>query len=111
LFLKVTLIPTHRSPSRQFYDAYLAGEGQPIVSGAWDPESVVCRVLKARGNTGRVEFWRDDRPYPCLIIKDLVKYASTRIVEGERVGPKQGQFTPYVVGSLTNLPKAVALID
>lgn len=84
--IKVFLLATTRSSTRQLYEASVEGEDTPIVAGSWDPDSDVCRVLKARGETGRVEFWRPGKDFAALIVRDLVKYATTQTSEPAR-GP------------------------
>jgi hypothetical protein len=83
--LRVLIEPTYRNASRQFYRATFNNE--EIVARSWDPEFAACRALKARGLTGRVEFFRAGVPHPCLIIRDLAEGAGLRTYEDERRGP------------------------
>ena len=81
---RVTIEPTHRSPKRQFYKATLNGD--EIVARSADPEFAACRVMKLRGLSGKVEFYRPGASFPGLIVHDLGKAASLRVVETDSRG-------------------------
>jgi hypothetical protein len=91
---RVLIHPTQRSASRQFYRATLNGE--EIVTRSWDPEFAACRALKARGLTGRIEFFRAGVPHPCLIIRDLAKGAGLRTLEDDCRGPVLKKWQPLM---------------
>jgi hypothetical protein len=89
---QVLIEPTYRNASRQFYRATFKGE--EIVARSWDPEFAACRALKARGLTGRVEFFRAGLPHPCLIVRDLARGAGLRTLEDECRGPVLKKWQP-----------------
>ena len=70
--LTVILRPTGKP---NLYDVWMAG--RKIVSDSPDPEFDACRYLKARGCSGRLETYRDGKPYPCMIL-DIDRAASLR---------------------------------
>ena len=82
---------------RQFYRATFNGE--VIVAKSSDPAFAACRALKAKGLTGRVEFYRPGVPYPGLIVHDLDKAAGLRVVETEHEGPILKKWRPFEDGS------------
>jgi hypothetical protein len=89
---RVTIEPTHRSPKRQYYKATLNGE--EIVAKSSDPEFAACRAMKAMGLSGRVEFYRPGATHPGLIVYDLIKGASLRVVECDD-GPVLKKWRPF----------------
>jgi hypothetical protein len=89
---RVLIQPTHRNASRQFYRATFNGE--EIVAQSWDPEFAACRTLKARGLSGRVEFFRAGVPHPCLIVRDLAEGAGLRSYEDDCRGPVLKKWQP-----------------
>ena len=50
--------------------------------------------MKAMGLSGRVEFYRPDVTYPGLIVQDLIKGASLRVVESDD-GPLLKEWRPF----------------
>src|SRR5262249_44646742 len=78
---RVTIEPTLRTASRQFYRATY--NGQEIVARSWDPEFDACRALKARGLSGRVEFFWEGVLHPCLIVRNLARGARLHAYEDE----------------------------
>ena len=89
---RVLIQPTYRNASRQFYRATYNGD--EIVTRSWDPEFAACRALKARGLSGRVEFFREGIPHPCLVVRDLVEGAGLCTYEDECRGPSLKKWRP-----------------
>jgi len=90
---RVLIQPTYRNASRQFYRATFNGE--EIVTRSWGPEFAACRALKARGLTGRVEFFRAGLPHPCLVVRDLAEGAGLRTAEDECREPVLKKWQPF----------------
>lgn len=79
----------------QTYNVHLDGPGEElIVTNAFDPEYAACRVLVARGVTGRLEVWRPGSAFASLIIRDIAKGASLTIREDARRGPCVVKYRP-----------------
>ena len=95
----------NRSSTRQLYEAIVQGEESPIVAGSWDPDSDVCRLFQARGETGRVEFWWPGKDFAGLIVRDLVKYAGTRTSE-----PARGPLTRRKFDAMSEIPGSKATV-
>jgi len=102
----VLIEPTHRSPSRQFYRATFNGE--EIVARSWDPEFAACRALKARGLTGRVEFFRVDVLHPYLVVRDLAEGAGLRAYEDEAHTPTLRKWQPFDLDGVVPEPAVTA---
>jgi hypothetical protein len=62
-------------------------EGAVLIEDTWNPEFEACRALVTRGITGRLEVWRADKPYPCLIFPDIEEGARWTVEESDTVGP------------------------
>jgi hypothetical protein len=90
---RVTVQSTHRTAERQYYKATL--DGEEIVTRSSDPAFAACRAMKAKGLSGRVEFYWPGVPYPGLIVHDLDKAAELRVVDTERQGPVFKQWRPF----------------
>jgi hypothetical protein len=110
---RVLIEPTHRSRSRQFYRATL--DGEELVARSWSPMFAACRALKARGLSGRVEFFRAGVPHPCAIVRDLVQGAELRIHDDECQGPILKKWQPSrkdnIVSLSTPSAKSAAFAD
>jgi hypothetical protein len=91
--VRVTIKATLRTAKRQYYKAIVKGE--VIVAKSSDPVHAACRAMKARGLSGRVEFYRPGVPYPGLVVHDLDKAAGFRLVETERQGPVIKKWRPF----------------
>ena len=89
---RVLIEPTHRKAGRQFYKASLNGE--VIVAQSWSPEFTACRAMSKRGLVGRVEFFWAGVPNPGLVIRDLDKGATLRVIEEDRRGPALKEWQP-----------------
>ncbi len=87
---KITIRPTSLGNRGQNYSVF--HDDQLIIAKTRNPTADACRLLVSLGMTGRLEVWDDERPYPRLIIRDLVKAAELIISEGEYHGPR---FRPY----------------
>jgi hypothetical protein len=90
---RVTIQSTHRTAERQYYKATL--DGVDIVTRSSDPAFAACRAMKAKGLSGRVEFYRPGVPHPGLIVHDLDKAAGLRVVDTERQGPVLKKWRPF----------------
>ena len=95
---RVTIEPTQRSASRQFYRATYNGD--EITKRSWDPEFAACRALKARGLTGRVDFFWAGHSHPYLIVRDLVRGAALLALEDECRGPVLKKWQPIERGGV-----------
>jgi len=72
----------------QTYNVHLGSQdGELIVRNAFDPEFAACRVLLARGLTGKLEVWRPGSAFASLIIRDIAKGAQLTIREDAKRGP------------------------
>jgi hypothetical protein len=57
------------------YDAIFEGE---VIATSLDPEFAAARVLRDRGYTGALQFFRPCNPAPVLVMRDLVRAANFR---------------------------------
>lgn len=87
---KINIRPTSLSNRGQNYSVF--HDGRLLIEKTRNPTADACRLLVSRGRTGRLEVWDDERPYPRLIIRDLVTAAGLTISESEHHGPR---FRPY----------------
>lgn len=70
-------------------------EGAVLIEDTWNPEFEACRALVTRGITGRLEVWRADKPYPCLIFPDIEEGARWTVEESDTVGPRIVRWKPF----------------
>ena len=80
--LKILIEPFKAGHKGQHYQVTFQDE--VILDSTTNPELDACRVLLAKGITGRLETWRRDLPYPCMIL-DIEK-AAKRSVRDNRFG-------------------------
>lgn len=79
----------------QTYNVHLGSlDGELIVRNAFDPEFAACRVLLARGLTGKLEVWRPGSAFASLIIRDIAKGAQLTIREDAKRGPCTVKYRP-----------------
>jgi hypothetical protein len=82
---KVVIKPTKLGNRGQYYAVFLGG--QTLIDKTRNPTAEACRRLAELGHAGRLMVWHFDRPYPCIIIPDLVASAALTVGEGEGRGP------------------------
>jgi hypothetical protein len=74
----------------QVYEITLDGE---VLASGPSPEFAACRVLKDRGYSGTVEFWRAGRP--TYDMRMSVEWGAKRtITETARTGPRFAKWAP-----------------
>ena len=83
---------TIRGERGQYYRVHY--EGAPLIDETWNPEFEACRVLLARGITGRLEVWRVGRDHPDMLVRDIAKAAKWTVVENESHGPRFVRWKP-----------------
>jgi hypothetical protein len=77
----------------QTYNAFLGGpSGEQIVANSFAVEYDACRVLVARGLTGRLEVWRSGSTFASTIIRDVAQAALLTVREDALHGP---DIVPY----------------
>lgn len=91
--VRVTIRPTSLGNRGQVYSVFL--DGQLLIERTLDPTPETCRLLSSRGQAGRLEVWDEERPYPRLIVHDLVKAAGLTVSETERHGPRFRRYKPF----------------
>lgn len=69
-------------------------EGSVLIEDTSNPEYEACRALLAKGNTGKLETWRTDKPYPCMRL-DIEKAAKLTIRENDRRGPERRPYDAF----------------
>ncbi len=59
-----------------------------LIEDSWNPEFEACRVLVARGITGRLETWRTGKTHPDMIAPDIEEGARWTVVEKDKEGQR-----------------------
>ncbi len=83
---RINIRPCKRGMRGQYYTVAYAGA--TIIPATLNPTGVACRHLVSLGLNGPLEVWDGERPYPRLLIHDLVKAAAITVAEGEAHGPR-----------------------
>ena len=91
------VLTRHKDPMSRGYRYDVTFEGEVIVTGSLDPEFAAARVLRDRGYTGRLQFFRHGIHVPTLIMWDLVRSASYSATLNARFVKFQA-FNPVVFG-------------
>jgi hypothetical protein len=91
------VLTRHKDPMSRGYRYDVTFEGEVIVTGSLDPEFAAARVLRDRGYTGRLQFFRMGNPEPALVMKDLVCAAGYSATLNARFVKFQA-FDPVVFG-------------
>ena len=90
--------PSRLGTQRESWYLYdLVFEGETIVKGSTTPELNACRVLLARGLTGKLEIFDAVTNKPRSIV-DIEKGAKLTVTETRTVGPKFGKWKPQPDG-------------
>ena len=91
---------TARPPSRtgserdDYYLYDLAIEGEVIVTGSRTPEFDACRVLAARGLTGKLKIF-DSVTGKLRLTLDIVAGAGMSVIENRKHGPRFAEWKPF----------------
>jgi hypothetical protein len=104
LTTKIILEPfVKTSPSDTPAQRYQVWHGDSIlIENTTNPEYEACRALLSKGITGRLETWRKDKPYPCMIL-DIEKAAGLTIQETDKHGPRLVSWRPYISSTVVKL--------
>jgi hypothetical protein len=89
--LKIFIEPTKLGQKGQRYQVTF--EDEVILEDTSNPEYDACRVLLSRGITGRLETWRRNLPYPCLIL-DIEKAAKLTVRDNRFGVPVACKYSP-----------------
>ena len=73
-------------------------DGEQIVTDAIDAEYAACRVLAARGVTGRLETWRTEAAHASMVIHDIEDAAKLTVRENRAQGPSVIRYQSFVAG-------------
>ena len=88
---------------RHAYTATLGSpDGEVLVTSALEPVFTACRVLKSKGMTGPVCFYRVGRDTPDFVVQDLELASGLTVRENEKQGPRIVKYRPF-----TGIRKAV----
>jgi len=82
------VLTRHRDPGPRGYKYDVIFEGEILVTSI-DPEFAAARVLRDRGYTGALQFFRPGKPGAALTMRDLVRAANFRATP-------DGRFAKYV---------------
>lgn len=75
------------------YDVHLES-GELLLGKSDEPIYGACRLLAARGVTGRLEVWRSGKRHADVIVRDIVRAAGWTIEETAKVGPRLRRHRP-----------------
>src|SRR5262245_12917254 len=67
--------------------------GAVLVASTRSPEFDACRLLLAKGISGKVEVWHEGAVFPAMRL-DIEKGASLTVEESDRVGPRFARWYP-----------------
>ena len=68
-------------------------DGTVLVAGSRNPEFDACRLLLAKGISGKVEVWHERAVFPAMRL-DIEKNARLTVEESDRVGPRFARWYP-----------------
>lgn len=88
--LKILIEPTKLGQKGQRYQVTF--EDEVILEDTSNPEYDACRVLLSRGITGRLETWRRNLSYPCLIL-DIARAAKLTVKDNNSGTPVICKYT------------------
>jgi hypothetical protein len=67
--------------------------GAVLIQSSRNPEFEACRLLLAKGISGKVEVWHWGAVFPAMRL-DIEKGARLTVEEGDRVGPRFARWYP-----------------
>jgi hypothetical protein len=80
------------------YTATLASpDGEVLVTLEREPMFSTCRVLKEKGMTGVVHFYRPGKAHPDFTVRDLEKAAGMTVWETSKQGPVFAPFRQFAL--------------
>ncbi|WP_018857826.1 hypothetical protein [Rhizobium sp. 42MFCr.1] len=88
--IKITIRPTKVGHRGQYYE--VLHDGHLLIAKTRNPSLDACRVLVSLGHVGSLEVWDEERSYPRLRVRDIVRAAALTVAEGELHGPR---IVPY----------------
>ena len=72
-----------------------------LIEETWCPEFEACRLLFARGFTGKLEVWRTTLPYACMTM-DIEKAALLTVSDTASAGPRLVKWVPLPERGVAN---------
>jgi hypothetical protein len=90
--IDVWIVPTNKFGTKgETYEIYF---GEELLTSGWSPEYDACRLLLARGITGKLRFWRRGKKHFDLQI-DIERGAQLAVLENARRGPVVVKWKPF----------------